>query len=212
MATPFLLVLMSAGHSRTTLAGADQRRRGGVAHGEGLHCTGAVAAGVGGRPEPRDDLGAAATVADAVAVSDGDRAAGIQGGGDAVLVGAGVAPGTPGPHRPGKVSAGGVVSRTVRVCTALVLLPQASVAVQRRADDLGAAATVADAVAVGDGDRAAGIRGRGTPFLLVLMSPGHSRTALAGQVSRRGGVAHGEGLHARGAVAAGVGGRPECAR
>ena len=32
----------------------------------------------------------------------------------------------------GTVSAGGVVSRTVRVCKPLVALPQASVAVQRR--------------------------------------------------------------------------------
>ena len=63
----------------------------------------------------------------------------------------------------------------------MVLLPQASVAVQSARDDLGAAATVADAVAVGDGDRAAGIRAVATPFWLVLMSAGHSRTTSAGQ-------------------------------
>ena len=61
----------------------------------------------------------------------------------------------------GQMMAGGVVSRTVMVCTALVLLPQSSVAVQVRRDDLGAAATVADAVAVGDGDGPARIQGSG---------------------------------------------------
>ena len=67
-----------------------------------------------------------------------------------------------------------------------MVLPQASVAVQSARDDLGAAATVADAVAVGDGDRAAGIQGGGTPFLLVLVSAGHSSTTLAGQLSAAG--------------------------
>ena len=131
VATPFLLVLMSAGHSSTTLAGQVNAGRGGVAHGEGLHGVGAVAAGVGGRPGAPDDLGAAATVADAVAVGDGDRAAGIRSGGIPfllVLMSAGHSSTT----LAGQIIAGGVVSRTVRVCTALVLLPQASVAVQRR--------------------------------------------------------------------------------
>ena len=78
----------------------------------------------------------------------------------------------------GQVRAGGVVSRTVRVWTRAGAVAAGVGGGPGAADDLGAAATVADAVAVGDGDRAAGIRAVATPFALVLMSAGHSRIGI----------------------------------
>src|SRR5206468_3961155 len=50
-------------------------RRGRVAHGDGLHQVGAVARVVGRGPGAGDDLGAAATIADAVTVIDQHRTA-----------------------------------------------------------------------------------------------------------------------------------------
>ena len=125
-------MLVSAGTFQDRVGGHSERRRCGVAHGEGLHGIGAVAAGVGGGPETGDDLGPAATVADAVAVGDGDRAAGIRGCGDAIPGGADVRRALQNHVGEARLSIGGVVSRTVMVCTALVLLPHTSVAVQRR--------------------------------------------------------------------------------
>src|SRR5437667_9022149 len=82
----------------------------------------------------------------------------------------------------GQVTVGGVVSRTVIVCTQLVLLPQASVAVQVRNITLVPAqllltASVELIVTVPQPSWAVA-----TPVMLVLVSAGHSRVTLSGQV------------------------------
>src|SRR5439155_1817031 len=70
---------------------AGDARRGRVAHGDGLHHIGAVAGVVGRGPGAGDDLGAAATIADNVTVTEFyHRAAGVLGNGHAGDVGAGV--------------------------------------------------------------------------------------------------------------------------
>src|SRR6516225_26505 len=82
----------------------------------------------------------------------------------------------------GAVIVGGVVSRTVRVWTALAVLPQASIAVQVRVITLAppqlllieslkpTTTELHPSVAIA------------TPFLVVLVSAGHSRVTLGGAV------------------------------
>src|SRR6516162_9236440 len=83
----------------------------------------------------------------------------------------------------GAVIVGGVVSWTVRVWTALAVLPQASVAVQVRVitlvpPQLSTTASLYPTLTELQPSCAVA-----TPFLLVLMSAGHSRVTSTGAVS-----------------------------
>src|SRR6266853_4438467 len=82
----------------------------------------------------------------------------------------------------GQVIVGGVVSRTVMVCTHLAVLPQASVAVQVRAMTL-----VPPQLLVTESlklmlTELQPSRAVATPVKLVLVSAGHSSTTFVGQV------------------------------
>src|SRR5206468_677830 len=177
-------------------------------HGDGLHATAAVAAGVGGDPSAGDDLRATAGVAHAVAVGDGNGAAGVLDGGHAGDVG----------RRSGRTferdvcGAGDARRRGVADSDSLDAVGAVAAGVNSRPGprgDFTATAGIAHAVAVTHDHRTAAIgcggytgqvsRGGGGAF--------EHRVGRADQCRRRG-VADGDGLDAAGAVAAGVGGDP----
>ena len=191
-------------------AGTHQQRRSGVKHREGLERIGAVAAGIGSGPETRDHFSPAAAIADAVGVSNGQAAAGIQGGGDSVSVGADIAvwPLQHGigwradrrrsgvTHRDGLKGIRGVV--TVRRG------PGAP-------DGLGAGATVADHIAITHGNGpAAGIRRGGHAGGVGRYIRCRAFQYHIGRRTEQGrsGISHREALDTGTAVAAIVGGRP----
>src|SRR5260370_23311202 len=83
----------------------------------------------------------------------------------------------------GHVIVGLVVSRTVMVCTAFVVLPQASVAVQVRAITLVPAQLLVTASEKMRVNWLQASCATATPVLLVVLSAGHSRTMLVGMTS-----------------------------